>query len=105
MKKSILILIIILTTGILKAQSNRKCLFANKKEYSRSLNIKRMVTSFRQKRTDSSFSFFHGNMFRPKFSVDILDGSGIHIMNTPEIGPVPSMSVGARFKAGLVITI
>ncbi|HEX8515796.1 MAG TPA: hypothetical protein VF868_06310 [Bacteroidia bacterium] len=102
MKKTILIHVIILTANILKAQGP-KCMPAQDKFHNRTLDLRKAVQSFKEK--SHGTGLFHGNMFRPKFSLDILAGSGIHLMNTPEIGPIPAISVGARFKAGLVITI
>ena len=43
--------------------------------------------------------------FTPKFSIDLLDGKGIHLFSNSEMGPIPSMSVGARLYAGIKITI
>ncbi len=43
--------------------------------------------------------------YTPNFSLDLLDGKGIHLFNISEMGPIPSMSIGARIKAGITITI
>ena len=43
--------------------------------------------------------------FTPKFSIDLLDGSGIHLFTTPKMGPIPTVNVGARITAGIKISI
>ena len=43
--------------------------------------------------------------FTPNFSVDLLDGKGIHLFTTPKMGPIPTVNVGARINAGIKITI
>lgn len=43
--------------------------------------------------------------YTPNFSLDLLDGSGIHLFSISKMGPIPSMNVGARIKAGITITI
>lgn len=43
--------------------------------------------------------------YTPNFSLDLLDGSGIHLFSVSKMGPIPSMNVGARIKAGITITI
>lgn len=43
--------------------------------------------------------------YTPNFSLDLLDGSGIHLFSISKMGPIPSMNVGARIKAGITIII
>lgn len=43
--------------------------------------------------------------FTPKFSIDLLDGKGIHLFTTPKMGPIPTVNVGARINARIKITI
>ena len=44
-------------------------------------------------------------VFTPNFSVDLLDGSGIHLFTTPKMGSIPTVNVGARINAGIKISI
>lgn len=43
--------------------------------------------------------------YTPNFSVDLLDGSGIHLFSVSKMGVIPAMNIGARIKAGITITI
>ena len=43
--------------------------------------------------------------FSPKFSVDLLDGKGIHIFSISHMGLIPNMNIGARITAGIKISI
>lgn len=52
-----------------------------------------------------SSSFLGVSGLQPKFSVDLLDGAGIHLFTISNHDFIPSMRVGARIKAGFIITI
>ena len=41
----------------------------------------------------------------PKFSVDLLDGKGIHLFSISNMGIIPNVNVGARITAGIKISI
>ncbi|CAN5334853.1 hypothetical protein BH10BAC1_BH10BAC1_11140 [soil metagenome] len=43
--------------------------------------------------------------YSPKFSVDLLDGKGIHLFSISNIGIIPKMNVGARVTAGIKISL
>lgn len=43
--------------------------------------------------------------FTPKFSVDLLDGKGIHLFSISNMGIIPNVNVGARITAGIKISI
>lgn len=47
----------------------------------------------------------HKRMFRPKFSVDLLNNKGIHLFTISDVDFLPTIKVGARVKAGISITI
>ncbi|MDF2436343.1 MAG: hypothetical protein K0Q95_719 [Bacteroidota bacterium] len=71
------------------------------KEHDVTLGLKRSI----KEESKPVFQIFYSKVFRPSVSVDLLESSGIHLFTITNIHPLPSFSVGARFKAGLVITI
>lgn len=65
----------------------------------KSLSLKSYLIALKEYKKSSQEKYI------PNFSVDLLDGKGIHLFNVPEIGPIPSMNVGARINAGIKITL
>lgn len=110
MKNTLILILIIFSAGALKAQSGsaekRKNLFSLKADKTeRPFNIKKICKTFSKKGKESSSFHFLSMKLRPKVSVDLLDGSGIHLFTISDVGTLPALNVGARFRAGIVITI
>lgn len=110
MKKILILLLVIFTAASLKAQGsfsekrNISFLKAEKKD-ERTFTIKRFKnTLIKNIKKPAAFHFLN-RAFRPKVSVDLLEGSGIHLFTISDIGPLPTLNIGARFKAGIIITI
>jgi len=74
----------------------------SKKERSIELGKKERKTADRQA---SFLEHFFNKSFQPELSVDLLDGSGIHLFTISDVDFIPTIRVGARIKAGLRITI
>jgi hypothetical protein len=74
----------------------------SKKERSINLGKKERKTEDLQ---TSLLKHFFNTPFQPELSVDLLDGSGIHLFTISDIDLIPTIRVGARIKAGLKITI
>lgn len=73
--------------------------------YSRA-DFRKNKRAFKQsKPRPATFRLFMNRTFAPKLSVDLLDGKGIHLFSITEMGPIPTMNVGARINAGIKITI
>lgn len=53
----------------------------------------------------AKFRMFMNKTFAPKLSVDLLDNKGIHLFTITDLDPIPTISVGARINAGLIITL
>ena len=53
----------------------------------------------------SFFKSISNRTFSPQFSVDLLSNKGIHLFNTPQIESLPSINVGARIHAGIIINL
>ncbi|MCW3101916.1 MAG: hypothetical protein JWO09_356 [Bacteroidetes bacterium] len=106
MKNILILLLFILPALSLKAQngSGRKALFSLKNERKEHVIKIGRVKSSCQKESPAIFRLLsHG--LRPKASVDLLDGSGIPLFTISDLGTLPTLHVGARFNAGIVITI
>lgn len=41
----------------------------------------------------------------PSFSLDLLDGKGIHLFSISNLEPIPKINIGARITAGIKISI
>ena len=65
----------------------------------RSLSLKSYLIARKEYKKSST------GRYTPNFSVDLLDGKGIHLFSVSKMGPIPSMIIGARIKAGITITI
>ncbi len=76
----------------------------NKKEHSINMKGLKLILQ-KNESTLPSFHLFHSAIFHSKLSVNLLEGSGIHLFSVSDIDPLPSFSIGARFNAGLIITI
>jgi hypothetical protein len=106
MKKNILLLLIILTSGTLSAQSGKKSILTKRTDRTESFqSVKAVFKSFKKGNKNSSLQLFQNRALRPKMSVDLLDGKGIHLITTYKMGPIPAFSLGARFNASIIITI
>ena len=71
---------------------------------------RRIRKEYRQAKANSSaITFFFKSIskrtFAPQFSVDLLSNKGIHLFNTPQIESLPSINVGARIHAGIIINL
>jgi hypothetical protein len=104
MKKIISILILINIMASLNAQNNHPVNFLSfhkgiKKERLMNLHVKK------HERSKKSESTFFDRSLKPRFSVDLLDGTGIHLFTISNIDFIPTINVGARIKAGIIITI
>lgn len=106
MKKAILILIQVLIFSQLIGQTKSKPGFLNhstsineSKCKIKSLSLKNYLVDRKEYKKSSA------DKYTPKFSLDLLDGSGIHLFSISKMGPIPSMNVGARIKAGISISI
>lgn len=73
--------------------------FSQSKHGIKSLSLKSYLMARKEYKKSST------NRYTPNFSVDLLEGKGIHLFNISEMGPIPSMRIGARIKAGITITI
>ena len=71
--------------------------------------LRKIRKEYRQGRSDSKLiSFirsFTTGTFAPQVSVDLLDGKGIHRFTISHSDLLPAMNVGARFHAGIIITL
>lgn len=106
MKKMILILIQILICYQMAGQTKSKPAFLSNavsriqsKSEIKSLSLKSYLSARKEYKKGSA------DRYTPKFSMDLLDGKGIHLFNIPEMGPMPSMNVGVRINAGIKIII
>ena len=106
MKKMILILVQILICSYVLGQAKIKPAFltnaiaVNQSESGiRSLSLKSYLIARKEYKKQSR------ERLTPNFSFDLLDGSGIHLFSISKMGPIPSMNVGTRIKAGIKITI
>lgn len=45
------------------------------------------------------------DMYKTSFSMDLLDGKGIHLITLSKFGPIPSMNIGTQVTASLKIII
>lgn len=101
-------MMIIFSTGHLIAQSGTPGKYSflkfNALRSERSIDLGKKEN----KQTDfqtSLMKYFFNETFQPKLSVDLLDGSGIHLFTISDIDFIPTIKVGARIKAGFTITI
>lgn len=110
MKKLIALQILLLVTTSLLAQKKVNCsIFENvskkieNKMHSntelKNISLRTMRMSQNQSKKESA------EKYTPTFSLDILDGSGLHLFTTPNLGPIPSFKVGAKINAGIKISI
>jgi hypothetical protein len=54
---------------------------------------------------NSLIKHFSNQLFKPEFSVDLLNDSGIRLFTISDVDFIPTIRVGARIKAGLTITL
>lgn len=106
MKKALLILVQVLIFSQLIGQTKSETSFLNNstslsesKSKIKSLSLKNYLTERKEYKKSSA------DKYTPKFSLDLLDGSGIRLFSISKMGPIPSMNVGARIKAGITIII
>ncbi|MCW3070166.1 MAG: hypothetical protein JWO44_56 [Bacteroidetes bacterium] len=84
----------------------RKTLFSAKNERKEHvIKIGRIKNSFKKEKGSTAIFRLLNYGFRPKASLDLLDNSGIHLFTISDIGTLPALHVGARFNAGIIITI
>lgn len=106
MKKMLLILVLVLICSQMAGQTKKSsCFLTNttsidqSKRSIKNLSLKSYLVARKEYKKSSN------ETFSPNFSVDLLDGKGIHLFTTPKIGPIPTVNVGARINAGIKITI
>lgn len=106
MKKMLLILAQVLIFSQLIGQIKSKPAFltnqastSDSKKQINGLSLKSYLIARKEYKKSST------NRYTPKFSLDLLDGSGIRLFSISKMGPIPSMNVGARIKAGITISI
>jgi hypothetical protein len=69
-------------------------------------NMKDYKKEYRTTHTrPATFRLFLNRTFAPKLSVDLLVGKGIHLFTISHLNPIPTINVGARINAGIVITL
>lgn len=106
MRNIILLFIILLfCSERLSAQNRKKTTFLKRERTCQVISIKNFTSSLKKEKKTAAFQLFKCRSFQPKFSVELLEGKGIHLMSISDLGPLPDLSVGARFKAGFIITI
>lgn len=110
MKKALLILSVligILKVNVLHAQSfhsKEKSGFFNKSGIKKA-RILNLCGKRNNKVKSTDFQSFFAGSINPKLSIDLLDGSGIYLFTISNIDFIPTIKVGARIKAGIIITI
>jgi hypothetical protein len=104
----LLITTILITTNRSEGQiiPKGKVLILNYKESknARVINLGKINRKETRLQNFSVESFFK-HSFKPELSVDLLDGDGIHLFTISNLDFIPTIKVGARIKAGILITI
>jgi hypothetical protein len=103
------ILSLLMVTGAFAQSPKKNAVHSGSKKQFWGNTEKRIRDSFvfrPEKESSFSFSsFFQSCPVRPEASVDLYDGKGIHLFSVSGISMLPPISVGARFNAGLIITL
>lgn len=107
MKKLILLLIISAKSFAAVAEvTETPCMLTNKQVKSnctnknfKNLSLKNWFTSSKEFKKTST------ERIVPKFSMGLTTKDGIHLFNTPEVGPIPSLEIGTKIKAGIKIIL
>ncbi len=95
------LLIVILSTK-LNAQSTsiEKVGFLKKQ-----LQEARIDLRFKNRKADNLSTKETAKKVTPKFSMDVYDGKGIHVLTISNVNFLPTMRIGVAFNAKVVITI
>lgn len=110
MKKLLFILLIITsfskvmgqtinTSSFSTSYNENKPSYTNENKLLKTLSLKSYLVARHEYKKSSK------DTFSPKFSVDLLDGKGIHLFSISNMGIIPNVNVGARITAGIKISI
>jgi hypothetical protein len=65
----------------------------------------RIDLRFKNKKADNLSTKETAKKVTPKFSMDVYDGKGIHVLTISNVNFLPTMKIGVAFNAKVLITI